>query len=29
MAKIPYSVIGKFVRISYKLNPQIRIGGDP
>lgn len=29
MAKIPYSVVGKFVRFSYKLNPQIRIGGDP
>ena len=29
MAKIPNMVIGKFVRFSYKLNPQIRSEGVP
>ena len=29
MAKIPQSVVGKFVRFSYKLNHQIRSGGYP
>ena len=29
MAKIPESCAGKWAEVSYKLNPKIRIGGDP
>lgn len=29
MAKIPNTLINKWVKISYKINPQIRSGGNP
>lgn len=29
MAKIPENYAGKRAEVSYKLNPKIRIGGDP